>query len=86
MDIKQSVLNFTREEAGRVSVGTYSFDQEMAQRDIGYMIILHKYPFSMVEHIGFRYLWIESNFCFYVMARNTLLEDILKVTIKRNQI
>lgn len=30
------------------------FDEELARKELAHMIIMHEYPLSMVEHVGFR--------------------------------
>uniref|UniRef100_A0A6M2EM71 BED-type domain-containing protein n=1 Tax=Populus davidiana TaxID=266767 RepID=A0A6M2EM71_9ROSI len=37
-----------------ISLGSCRFDQERSQRDLARMIILHGYPLTMVEHVGFK--------------------------------
>ncbi|KAL4195302.1 hypothetical protein AMTRI_Chr05g72640 [Amborella trichopoda] len=32
----------------------FKFEQERSRNDLAKMIILHEYPFSIVEHMGFR--------------------------------
>ncbi|KAJ6753899.1 BED FINGER-RELATED [Salix purpurea] len=37
-----------------ISLGSCRFDQERSQLDLARMIILHGYPLTMVEHVGFK--------------------------------
>nr|XP_048321651.1 zinc finger BED domain-containing protein DAYSLEEPER-like [Ziziphus jujuba var. spinosa] len=53
-DIRQAILNPTKDVGGKVKVGTYTFDQENARKELANMIVLHEYPLSIVEHYGFR--------------------------------
>ena len=53
-DIKQAILNPRKEASGKLSLSTYSFDQENARKDLASTIVLHEYPFLMVNHVGFR--------------------------------
>ncbi|XP_075481261.1 zinc finger BED domain-containing protein DAYSLEEPER-like [Primulina tabacum] len=48
-----------------VVLGTYNFNQDHGRAELANMIILHEYPLSMVDHVGFR--------------RNTIKNDIMKV-------
>jgi hypothetical protein len=37
-----------------VSASPYNFDQEGSREDLAHMVIMHKYPLAMVDHVGFR--------------------------------
>jgi len=50
----QATLRFNNTDAGTVSGENYTFDQETARKELSAMIILHEYPLSMVDHVGFR--------------------------------
>jgi hypothetical protein len=50
--LAQVSLRFGRTE-GVVSVENCTFDQEIAIKELGSMIVLHEYPLSMVDHVGF---------------------------------
>ena len=43
------------------------------------MVILHEYPLSMVDHIGFREFVTDLQPMFKLITRNTLKSDILKI-------
>ena len=43
------------------------------------MIILHEYPFSIVEHIGFRSYSASLQPMFKMVIRNTIKRDILSI-------
>ena len=60
-------------------VGNYAFNQEIARKELAAMIILHEYPLSMVEHIGFRRFTSFLQPLFRVVFHNTLKSDILKI-------
>lgn len=49
----QGCLRFGRTDAGAVTVENYTFDQETPRRELSSMIVLHEYPLSMVDHVGF---------------------------------
>ena len=38
----------------KANLQNYNFDQEESRKHLAYMIIIHEYPLSMVEHVGFR--------------------------------
>ncbi|KAL2533125.1 Zinc finger BED domain-containing protein DAYSLEEPER [Abeliophyllum distichum] len=78
-DIRLSILNPIKQATRKVVMGTYHFDQEHARTELGKMIILHEYPLSMVEHVGFRSFVKSIQPLFKVVSRNTMKNDILKI-------
>lgn len=52
--LSQASLRFSATDVGTVSVENYTFDQDIARKELVAMIILHEYPLSMVDHAGFR--------------------------------
>ncbi|XP_025878851.1 zinc finger BED domain-containing protein RICESLEEPER 2-like [Oryza sativa Japonica Group] len=62
---------------GRVTVGKYVFDQEVARKELALMICLHEYPLSIVDHVGFRRFCGALQPLFKVMTRNTIRKDII---------
>ena len=38
---------------GSVTLEKYVFDQDVARKELALMIIVHEYPLSMVDHVGF---------------------------------
>ncbi|KAG6477545.1 hypothetical protein ZIOFF_066812 [Zingiber officinale] len=52
--IQQSLLQPAKSNDGIMQLGTYHFNQDQARTEIANMIILHEYPLSMVDHVGFR--------------------------------
>jgi len=67
-----SALRFSSEEGGKVSVGNYTFDPEVARKKLVAMIILHEYPLSMVDHTGFRRFVSALQPLFKMVTRNTI--------------
>jgi len=49
----QASLRFGKTDVGTVSVENYIFDQDVARKELSAMIVLHEYPLSMVDHVGF---------------------------------
>jgi hypothetical protein len=60
-----------------VAVQNYVFNQEVARRALFYMIILHEYPLSIVDHYGFRKFVTALQPMFKMGTRNTVRRDIL---------
>ena len=63
----------------RLEVGTYVFDQDNARKDLASMVVLHEYPLSMVDHIGFRKFSNTLQPLFKMVSRNALKNDIFKI-------
>jgi hypothetical protein len=51
--LTQASLRFGKTDVGNVSMENYIFDQETARKELGAMIVLHEYPLSLVDHVGF---------------------------------
>jgi len=68
----QSGLRFNRTDAGTVSVENYTFDQDIARAELSAMIVLHEYPLSMVDHVGFRRFVRALQPLFKMGTRNTI--------------
>jgi len=68
----QATLRFNNTDAGTVSVENYTFDQETARKELSAMIILHEYPLSMVDHVGFRRFVGALQPLFKIVTRNTI--------------
>ncbi|CAL2267097.1 unnamed protein product [Prunus armeniaca] len=73
------MLNPTKSNDGTVKLGSYNFDHDHARRTLTNMIILHEYPLSMVDHIGFKMYSNALQPLFKVCSRNTIKKDIFKV-------
>jgi hypothetical protein len=65
-------LRFASQEGGKVSVENYTFDPEVAKKELVAMIILHEYPLSMVDHTGFRRFVSALQPLFKIVTRNTI--------------
>ena len=62
-----------------MSLNTYQFDQVRVRNKLARMVILHEYPLSIVDHIGFEEFVAELQPMFKLVTRNTLKSDILKI-------
>jgi hypothetical protein len=70
--MSQASLRFNATETGKVSVENYTFDQDIARKELGAMMVLHEYPLSMVDHAGFRRFVHALQPLFKIGTRNTL--------------
>lgn len=66
-------------EGRKSNIQSYSYDPEVARKQLAYMVIMHEYPLSMVEHAGFRSFCRALQPAFHVISRNTLKSDIFKI-------
>jgi hypothetical protein len=55
------------------------FDQDVARKELALMIIIHEYPLSIVDHIGFRKFCAALQRAFKLLSRNTIRKDILDI-------
>lgn len=74
----QSSLRFGCHDTGKVSVEYYTFDQEIARKELASMMVLHEYPLCMVDHTGFRRFVSAPQPLFKMVTRNTIRNDIMK--------
>lgn len=70
--LAQSSLRFGSTYSGKVSIENYMFDQDVARKELATMIILHEYPLSMVDHVGFRRFISALQPLFKMGTRNTI--------------
>ena len=76
----QAGLRFDRTEAGTISVENYTFDQDIARKELSAMIVLHEYPLSMVDYVGFRRFVGALQPLFRIGTRNTIRYKIYEPT------
>jgi hypothetical protein len=65
-------LRFGSTDSGKVSIENYMFDKDVARKELATMIILHEYPLSMVDHVGFRRFISALQPLFKMGTRNTI--------------
>ena len=53
-DIQQVLIKQQNKIDETISLNAYQFDQVKVRNNLARMVILHEYPLSMVDHIGFR--------------------------------
>ncbi|KAG8388079.1 hypothetical protein BUALT_Bualt02G0087800 [Buddleja alternifolia] len=56
-----------------------TLNEEKTRRELAMMVVLHNYPLSIVDHVGFRRFIASFKSSFQVMSRNTLKNDIMKI-------
>ena len=62
-----------------MGLNAYQFDQVKVRNNLARTVILHEYPLSMVDHIGFREFVSSLQPLFKLISRNTLKSDIIKI-------
>ncbi|KAG2551947.1 hypothetical protein PVAP13_9KG442200 [Panicum virgatum] len=76
--LTQSTLKLSANpKDGMVTLEKYVFDQDVARKELALMIIVHEYPLSMVDHIGFHKFCATLQPAFKLVPRNTVRNDIL---------
>ena len=71
-NLAQTSLRFASKESGQLSVENYTFDPEVARKELAAMIILHEYPLYMVDHTSFRRFVTALQPLFKLVTRNTI--------------
>ena len=56
----------------------FKFNQEKSRNDLGRIVILHEYPFSIVEYCGFREYSKNLQPLFKMASRRTITNNFLK--------
>ena len=79
-DMKQKIFGEGSHNVNSVvSLNAYHFDQDESRKELAYMIILHEYPLSIVDHIGFRRYSTSLQPLFKMVCRNTIKKDIMSI-------
>lgn len=61
---------------GRQELTAGSYNEENARKDLACAIIMHEYPLSIVNHVGFRRFLATLQPQFQCPSRNTIKKDI----------
>ncbi|XP_058216832.1 zinc finger BED domain-containing protein RICESLEEPER 2-like [Rhododendron vialii] len=79
-NMRQQVLtnNFMNKDRHPL-LTSYSFDPETARKELVSAIIMHEYPLSIVDHVGFRRYLNALQPLFKVPCRNTMKAEIFKI-------
>ncbi|KAG5585138.1 hypothetical protein H5410_045572, partial [Solanum commersonii] len=77
----KKATNLITEGGSEVNDGSQQqyFDQDVSRRELAHAIILHRYPLSIVDHVGFRKFVAILQPLFKMVLRNTIKNDILKI-------
>ncbi|XP_050883902.1 zinc finger BED domain-containing protein DAYSLEEPER [Lathyrus oleraceus] len=85
-DIRQSILvrEHKKVDGSSSYLSNYHFDPEKSRNDLVSMIIIHEYPLSIVDHLGFKVYSEGLQSLFKVPSRNTVKSDIIKIYENEN--
>ena len=79
-DIRQMLLQSgSKNNDGKQELHNYVFDQQQSRHELAPAIVLHEYPLSVVDHIGFQKFVKSLQPYFKLVSRNTIKGDILKI-------
>lgn len=80
-DIRQSILvrEHKKVDGSSSYLSNYHFNPEKSRNDLAPMIIIHEYPLSIVDHLGFREYSEGLQLLFKAPNRNTVKSDIIKI-------
>lgn len=68
-----------------ISLGSCRFDQERSRHDLARMIILHGYPLSMVDHVGFKVFVRNLQPMFEVVPNSAMEISCIEIYLKEKQ-
>ena len=68
-----------RKSDGKFQFGNFTFDQDVSRHELASAIILHEYPISIVDHVGFRKFISTLQPLFKMVCRNTIKDDVMKI-------
>jgi len=74
----QQTLRINTKKNGEKRLKNYNFNQEKSRQDLVDMIVMHEYPLSIVDHLGFRRFVSGLNLDFAMLSRRTLRTDIFE--------
>lgn len=76
--LRQQVLtnNFNK---GNPQLTSYTFDHDTTKKELASAIIMHDYPLSIVDHVGFKRYSLSLQPLFKVPCRNTIKGEIFKI-------
>ncbi|XP_031272245.1 zinc finger BED domain-containing protein RICESLEEPER 2-like [Pistacia vera] len=78
-DVSQMMLAGMQKQDSIKTLSNYHLDQHAGRDDFANMIILHEYPLSMVDDLGFRKFCNTISPSFNIVSRRTIKRDIMKM-------
>ena len=77
---------FSKISSGKKELACGAYNEENAKRELATMIILHEYPLSIVDHIGFIRFVTTIQPLFQLPSRNTIKKEILGIYEHEKQV
>jgi hypothetical protein len=84
--LRQGTIGFDPEKPGASLIVNNEYDHEECRKIIAKMIIVHEYPFRMVEHAWFNVLMNYMNASYKFIGRKTIRAECMKVYLAENEI
>jgi hypothetical protein len=84
--LRQGTIGFDPEKPGASLIVNNEYDHEECRKIIAKMIIVHEYPFRMVEHAWFNVLMNYMNASYKFTGRKTIRAECMKVYLAENEI
>lgn len=79
-DVRQQLIQIgEKRKDGQQEYRNFVFDQVKSREELASMIIIHEYPLSIVDHVGFRRFVNGLQPMFKMVSRNTIRSDIMKI-------
>ncbi|CAN0913320.1 Zinc finger BED domain-containing protein RICESLEEPER 1 [Linum grandiflorum] len=76
-DGQQKNLGPNYQLGAKPQLSAYQYSSEVSRKELCSMILVHEYPLSIVDHLGFRRFCCSLQSQFTVPCRNTIKNDIL---------
>lgn len=84
--LRQGTIGFDPEKPGASLIVNNEYDHEECRKIIAKMIIVHEYPFRMVEHAWFNILMNYMNASYKFIGRKTIRAECMKVYLSEKEI
>ncbi|CAI0421692.1 unnamed protein product, partial [Linum tenue] len=78
-DGSQKILGHNYIPAGNPQLSASQYNYEVSRKELCSMILVHEYPLSLVDHVGFKRFCCSLQPQFSVPSRNTVKKDILSL-------
>ncbi|CAI0465098.1 unnamed protein product [Linum tenue] len=76
-DGSQKILGPNYQPGGNPQLSAAQYNNEVSRKEFCSMILVHEYPLSLVDHVGFKRFCCSLQPQFAVPSRNTVKKDIL---------
>ncbi|CAI0389890.1 unnamed protein product [Linum tenue] len=76
-DGSQNILGPNYQPAGNPQLFASQYNSEVSRKELCSMILVHEYPLSLVDHVGFKHFCCSLQPQFAVPSRNMVKKDIL---------